>query len=596
MKFIALDFETFYFKTTKKDDPRRYTIQDLGNWRYTHDERFDAYMVSAYNGVQALACHPDDFDWACLEGATLLSHNAAFDMAVYERLVELGKVPRVHFADWHCTANMTSYLCCRRALKQAVKHLLGITLSKVERDDMNGKSWEECVKDGSAPALLEYAKNDVIYCWRLWDEFSAQWPEHERKLSQLTIKQGQRGIFIDQPLLEKYKGLVKTAIWTLEGELPWTESGAKPTSTKAIAEECRKVGIPTPPIKAHEGEEAFEEWEKTYGPKYPWIVGVGAWRSLNKVAGTLETISTRLRPDGTIDFSLLVFGGHTGRFSGGGSGLNLQNLLKDSLVFSEGRYVGKKADIKELPEGSELLNMRHLFRARPGKKFIICDAAQIEPRILNWIAGNKELLEKIRQGFSFYESYALTFEGWKGEPGTIKSSLGPERYTRLKNKCVAAGTLVLTDSGYKRIERVALSDKVWDGLQWVSHRGLLDQGEQKVVNVAGEFFTEDHEIYINNREKKPAGALDRREQAAAAEERRVPGSDWADLWKLARAVVAFSAEEAAAVCGVLVSGVWGFAHNTVGFFGPRDFPKVLQLQGEKIGAREEPAEMGAGDR
>jgi DNA polymerase len=160
---------------------------------------------------------------------------------------------------------------------------------------------------------------------------------------------------------------------------------------------------------------------------------------LNKVAGTLETISTRLRPDGTIDFSLLYFGGHTGRWSGGGSGLNLQNLLKDSLVVNGGRYLGKKADLESIPEGADLINMRHLFRARPGKKFIICDAAQIEPRILNWIAGNKELLEKIRQGFSFYESYAITFEGWKGEPGTIKSSLGPERYTRLKNKALGLG-------------------------------------------------------------------------------------------------------------------------------------------------------------
>ena len=34
------------------------------------------------------------------------------------------------------------------------------------------------------------------------------------------------------------------------------------------------------------------------------------WSSLNKLATTLKTLETRLRPDGPIDSSLLYFGGH----------------------------------------------------------------------------------------------------------------------------------------------------------------------------------------------------------------------------------------------------------------------------------------------
>ena len=43
--------------------------------------------------------------------------------------------------------------------------------------------------------------------------------------------------------------------------MPWIEAGRPPTSPKAIAEKCREVGIPAPPVKARDGEEAYEEWE-----------------------------------------------------------------------------------------------------------------------------------------------------------------------------------------------------------------------------------------------------------------------------------------------------------------------------------------------
>jgi DNA polymerase len=131
----------------------------------------------------------------------------------------------------------------------------------------------------------------------------------------------------------------------------------------------------------------------------------------------------------------------------------MQNLRKDPLLFDRmGNYVQEPEWLAQYaahkdpkvntprPVWLEFeLNMRHLIIPRPGKKFIIADAAQIEPRCLNWLAGNHELLAKIAEGFSYYEAYAATFEGWAGAPGTIKSSLGPEAYTKLKNKCLGLG-------------------------------------------------------------------------------------------------------------------------------------------------------------
>ena len=101
-------------------------------------------------------------------------------------------------------------------------------------------------------------------------------------------------------------------IFTLVQSLPWTEGGSKPSSPLAIAKHCRLNGIPCPPTKT-EDDAGFDLWESTYREKFPWVLGAGMWRSLNKLATTLKTIETRLRPDGTIDFSLFYFGGHVGQ-------------------------------------------------------------------------------------------------------------------------------------------------------------------------------------------------------------------------------------------------------------------------------------------
>lgn len=60
--------------------------------------------------------------------------------------------------------------------------------------------------------------------------------------------------------------------------------------------------------------------------------------------------------------------------------------------------------------------------------------------------------------------------------------------------CLAAGTEVLTDNGWKAIQNVLLSDLVWDGDNWVSHYGIIDQGVQDCIDVWGIRMTPDHRM------------------------------------------------------------------------------------------------------
>jgi len=208
--------------------------------------------------------------------------------------------------------------------------------------------------------------------------------------------------------------------------------GAKPTSTKAIAAQCRKHGIPCPPVKSHDGgEEKFSLWETTYGPKFPWVAAVANWRSMGKFLGSLERVKAWLRPDGTMPFGLKYFGAHTGRWSGD-NGLNMQNLRKDPI------WLDSLCMPVETPTplGKGYLDIRKLFIPRPGKKMITCDLSQIEPRVLAWLAGNHELLENIRSGVAIYEAYARQVLGWTG--GVLKKE-DPALYKRAKAEVLALG-------------------------------------------------------------------------------------------------------------------------------------------------------------
>lgn len=453
MNEVTIDYETFF---DKENGP---SVKSQGNWAYTHDERFDPYLVAVYDGTNSWVGHPKDLDYSSLVGSRLIAHNAGFEQAINVRLAELGKAPAT-LGPYSCTADMAAFLCSERALAPALRVLEKKVVSKALRDDMSGKGWFD-VPASMKKKMAEYCLGDVVEAHGLWEKYKAQWSDFEQRVSEHTRMTCARGVAIDFELLGKYIQILQEALFELAKSLPWVAEGGKPTSPKEIANECRKHGIPAPPVKTYD-EEGFEQWLKTYGnrlnndgtPTFPWVYGVGDWRKLNKMLTTLETIRDRRRPDGTIDFSLLYFGAHTGRWSGGGSGFNLQNQRKNAVAIlfrAEGGIrlfeLDDKHPVSRItdPGALSVIDMRSLLVPRKGKKFIVCDLSQIEPRVLNWLAGNTQILDLIAAGgFSYYEGYLKLCEpdlaaGWSGEPGTIKEHLGKDAYTLLKNKALGLG-------------------------------------------------------------------------------------------------------------------------------------------------------------
>lgn len=446
---IAFDSEVFYSKKLK------YSLRSQIAEQFCRSHLFDCYMVSACDGTTCWAGHPRDFNWAALDGQTLLSHNSYWDSTCYEELVHRNLAPKINYKAWHCTANLSAYICNRRALDQAVEYLFGVKLSKVSREDANNRHWPQDFSPESQKEMIEYARRDAFWCWQIWDKHSHKWPEWERRVSTMIINQGKCGVQIDVALLNDYliklhemkSNTEKTIPWIADSEDDeWAEYNTKPTSTKCIANQCRLSQIPCCPVKS-EDEEAYLEWENTYGPTHTWIYSISAWRSVNKLYKTLQTVKERLRDDGTMPFGQKYCGTHTGRVSGE-SKVNLFNQRKQALLCRQDGFM-ETDDIK-VNEAHKLksksgqwpdeikwaVDFRNLIIPRPNMKMITADLEQVEPRVGAWLAGDKEFLELVNKGYSPYQAHAMTTMGWTG--GELKKE-DPRKYALAKARLLSLG-------------------------------------------------------------------------------------------------------------------------------------------------------------
>jgi hypothetical protein len=418
--YIAIDFESYY--------DNEYGIKESGVYNYLHDARYDAYLISIYGNGISWVGHPKDFDWSRMpEAYDALAHNAGFDRLVFDRCIELGIIPAASRPKhWFCTANLSVYLGGPRNLKDAAKYLLGKDLSKEMRNYMKGKTWDVAVAEGKDKLLLQYALDDSINCYEIWEKYNDQWPEIERQAAELTFVQTQRGIKIDTELLLKSLPNVKAARDEALAGIPWVgeldPNGDewKPTAAAALKAWCKDNGI-EPPTTTEAKSPEFKEWMEQH-PEVTCVKAMQNYRSSNAWYMKGTTLANQVNPDGTYNFSLLYFGATTGRWSGGfesdkadSMGFNIQNLVK-------GEHYG--------------LDIRRCLIARPGKKFVIADFSQIEPRCLMWLTDDKKSLELLRKGMAVYEVHARAKMGW--DKGNLKKT-GGKLYDLAKARVIALG-------------------------------------------------------------------------------------------------------------------------------------------------------------
>lgn len=330
-----------------------------------------------------------------------------------------------------------------------------------------------------------YAEGDVDLPLRIFEQQKKRLEEQnlmgvfdlETRLVPCLLAMRQRGIRIDftQAALveEELAGYIKT----LSKDL----NGLNVNVSDEIKRLCDKLGIKYPrtaPTKAFpNGQPSFQkDWLKNH--ENPLMRKISELRTYqkykdtfitsylhgNQVNGRIHTSFNQLRSDegGTV----------TGRFSS--SNPNLQNIPK--------RGKGKIMRSPFVPEADEDL--------------VRFDWSQIEFRLLV----HKAIGEGAKEAREMYNNDPATdFHDF------VISLTGLERdYAKNINFgfCIAEGQRVLTNSGWVAIENVALAHRLWDGIQWVSHEGVIYKGERDVITYAGLTATVDHTIYT-----KQHGAL-----------------------------------------------------------------------------------------
>ena len=394
MKTYAIDFETYYDKDI--------SIKTMGQWHYLRHENSDIYLVAIHGPDVNYVGSPKNAPWDKINGHRWIAHNYSFDGAVIERLRETGEF-KARPVVWDCTANLSVAVGAPRNLAGASRELLNRKIDKDPRDKMHSKRWVDVESTEFGREVLEYAKNDAEACYKIDEQFGSMLLPMEQELSRHTISMGWGGVQIDSDAVKNGIKILERKTWECENALPWIdETDGVVLSTKAFRRECTKAGIPWPSSMAENSEECAL-WESQYGDKIPFVGIMRDWRKANSLLAKMRVMNSRIRPDGTMGYGLKYMGAHTGRWSGD-SKFNVQNLPRNEMFG---------------------VDLRGCIVPHKGKKFVICDLAQIEPRVLAWLCENEGLLDAIRNGYGIYEAAAKNMGLWNGSKGTLKKTDAP---------------------------------------------------------------------------------------------------------------------------------------------------------------------------
>lgn len=394
MNLITIDFETFYDK--------EFSLSKMTTEEYVRDPRFEVIGigVKVNNGDTEWASGTHEqlkqwlqksFEWS---DAFVLAHNTLFDGAILSWRFDIN--PR----GWLDT------LCMGRALHgvevggslKVLAERYGIGQKGTEVLNALGKR-----RDDFTPEELsrygDYCVNDVELTYRLFNKMSKGFPKKELQLIDLTLRMFTDPLLeLDLPMLEQHLMEIRDK----KEELLQSAGVDKEMlmSNPKFAELLKSCGV-TPPMKISlttgketlalaKNDEEFKALAEHPDVKVQTLV---AARLGTK--STLEETRTQRFIDiatrGKLPVPVRYYAAHTGRW-GGDDKINMQNLP------SRGENANK---------------LKKAIIAPKGHVIIDADSAQIEARVLAWLAGQDDLVEAFAQGKDVYKKMASAIYGKK---------------------------------------------------------------------------------------------------------------------------------------------------------------------------------------
>ncbi len=132
---------------------------------------------------------------------------------------------------------------------------------------------------------------------------------------------------------------------------------------------------------------------------------------------------------------------------------------------------------------------KRYFLADPGCVLVEFDMSNADARAVAAMSRDYEFAKRFDDGIDAHEltgRFMFGDELYDSDPGT---------YRFRAKTCIAEGELVLTNRGLVPIEDITYAMKVWDGEGFVTHGGVIDQGEREVITYDGLTATQDHVVF-----------------------------------------------------------------------------------------------------
>jgi DNA polymerase I-like protein with 3'-5' exonuclease and polymerase domains len=410
MDLITLDFETYYDKDI--------SLRKMTTEEYIRDPLFEVIGVCVKVNNQetewASGTHEQikeylhTFKWS---EAMVLAHNTMFDGAILNW--HFGISPRVY----------TDTVCIGRAV-HGVEHSVSLK-ALAERYDLGVKGDEvlntlgkrrEQFTDEELERFGDYCVNDVELTYKLFMKMAKGFPKKELKLIDTTLRMFVEPVLrLDLQLLEEHLTVTRqrkehllSQVNTLAIKGNATDFGDikdNLMSNPKFAELLKGLGV-EPPTKISpttgketlalaKSDEGFKALESHPDERVQQLV---AARLGNK--STLEETRTQRFIDiynrGLLPVPVRYYAAHTGRW-GGDDKINLQNLPSRGVN-------GKK--------------LKQSILAPEGHTLIDADSAQIEARVLAWLAGQDDLTQAFKNGEDVYKKMASRIYGVKEEDVT----------------------------------------------------------------------------------------------------------------------------------------------------------------------------------
>ncbi len=466
-RLLTIDFETYY--------DFDYGLSKLTTSGYILDHRFEVIGVGVVEGAERHWLSADEFrkfaqsvDW----GTTcVLAHHAHFDALILSRYFGI----RPGFiADTLSMANLLGLSShVGGSLEKLAEHF-GIGHKGREVLDAKGKHREDFTPAQLAAYGL-YCLNDCALTFELFKRMEPLLPIVEMAVIDFTVKCfSEPSIYLNantlQLALTEEREKKRSAL-ALAGV-----SQDDLASNPRFAEVLQSLGI-EPPVKISKttGKETF-----AFAKSDP-----GMQELLEHPSDNIRAIAeARLSVKSTIAESRI------GRMLALGNPAPI--YLKVGAAHTQRWGGGDKTNFQNLPRKGPL---RDAIEAPPGHVLVACDSAQIEARGAAWLTGQADLVKAFSENRDVYSEFASTIYGRKIDRKKNKEDAIPGF---LGKTCLGPETPIVTGRGVIPLRTVTVSDRVWDGLEWVTHSGVIPQGEKETWGALGVHITADHEILTGN--------------------------------------------------------------------------------------------------